>query len=541
MSIWKPETEPEPVEDDYSPSDVVTVGQSAVAEHVVRDHPGRFMYVPGIGWHAYDGRRWDQGNGIAEQQVRQAVIASARTMIANAAAITDSAERAEVLKVAHRTLSSSAQVAGVVDFVQLHPEVLVRADQLNADPMLLNVLNGTLNLTNGTLLAHDPRDRITRVAGADYSPTASRARWDQFLADALGEPDLIAAVARCFGGAGLPGIVRDHLLPIIHGPGGAGKGTFIETVAAALGDYAISAEPEILLASRNGSTHPTGSMDLLGVRLAFVSESDDGRRMAAATMKRLTGGDTIRARRMRQDFVQFRPSHLLTLITNHLPTMPAGDDPAVWRRVHVVPFTRVPANVNKRLGEQLKGELSGVLSWLVEGFKDYETRGDDVAWPGAVEAATAAYRGRSDVLGSFLDAVSEPSDRGDSIPTGVLYRAWKEWLDSNAPDVRPGRTGDFVQKLRDRGETVVDTTSKNSRTVLRGRRLTDSSDVSDVSSVSTPHEHFSRDEHNETSETSETALFPHETCPHGIPGGDQPDPFVGGRLACPECRQAVAP
>ena len=96
------------------------------------------------------------------------MVASARGMIADAAAITDRAERDEQMKLASRTLSSSAQVAGVVDFVQIHGGVLVRADQLNADPMLLNVTNGTLDLTTGRLLPHDHRNRITRITGTEY-------------------------------------------------------------------------------------------------------------------------------------------------------------------------------------------------------------------------------------------------------------------------------------------------------------------------------------------------------------------------------------
>lgn len=563
MSIW--DTDPAPVEPvpAVAEGEPFAVGQSAVAERVVRDNPGRFMYVPGIGWHAYDGRRWSQGNGAAEQLMRQAVVASARGMIADAAAITDRAERDEQLKLGSRTLSTSAQVAGVVDFVQLHPDVLVQADQLNADPMLLNVANGTLDLATGRLLPHDPRDRITRVAGTEYRADARCPRWDQFLVESLDDPELIAAVARCFGGAGLPGIVRDHLLPIIYGPGGAGKGTFYETIKAALGDYAIAAEPDLLMASRNGSAHPTGSMDLLGVRMAFVSETDDGRRLAAATMKRLTGGDTIRARRMRMDYVEFRPSHLLALITNHLPTMPAGDDPAVWRRVRVIPFTRIPSKPDKRLGDQLRDELPGILAWLVAGHADYVQRGDDVDWPASVTVATADYRGQSDVLGTFLAQGTELDDDA-TIPTGVLYVAWKEWLDHNAPDVKPGRTGDFVRKLRERGERVTESTSKGSRTHLSGRRLSDVSDVSDVSPVSSLRETQSAVHSNETSETSETPGFPHEIadrdvapptsqnghqpvldldgthCEHGMADGDKPDPFLRGRLACPECALASA-
>ena len=46
-----------------------------------------------------------------------------------------------------------------------------------------------------------------------------------------------------------------------------------------------------------------------------------------AAVKRLTGGGTIGARELRNDFIEFTPSHLPFLITNHLPRV-LSDDPA---------------------------------------------------------------------------------------------------------------------------------------------------------------------------------------------------------------------
>ena len=453
-------------------SESYSVGQSLVAEWLVERGFGRFLYVPGMGWLTWDDRRWDHGNGTAELRLEQAVIETARQMIRQAADEPNQGERGMLLRLGHSVLAQSAQVGGVVACVRRHPKVLLRADDLNTDPLSVNVLNGTLDLRTQTLRPHDPRDHITRVAGTTFVSNEVGGRWPLFLGEALGNPDLVAAVLRCYGGVGLPGLVREHVLPIIWGPSGSGKSTFLETISAAMGDYAITAEPELMLAGRSASTHPTGQMDLLGIRLAFVAETDEGRRFASATMKRLTGGDRIRARRMFQNFMEFRPSHLLCLVTNHLPVMPAGDDPAVWRRVKVIPFDRLPAKPDKRLGEVLKDELPAVLASLVAGFADYTSSGDDLGWPVQVQDATANYRTASDLLGQFLDARTEAVP-GRVIPVGALYLEWKIWLEVNAPDVRPGRTGDFVQKLRERGETVTASASKDTRSQVTGRRLRD--------------------------------------------------------------------
>jgi putative DNA primase/helicase len=455
------------------PVDEFATGQSLVAEQLVARHPGHYMFVPGLGWHTYDGTRWQQGSGLAALQVEQAAVDTARGMIRDAADL-DSEERDAWLKVAHRVLGNNAQLQGVVAFVARHRAVLAGVHQLDCDPYTLNVANGTLNLLTRELKAHDPGDRLTKVAGARFDPDATGPRWQQFLDDALGDPRLAESLQRLFGGPGLMGKVIEHTMPVIYGPGGSGKGTFIGAIAGAFGDYAIAAEPDLVM-KRNGA-HPTGEMDLLGLRLAFVSESDEHRQLAAATMKRLTGGDRVRARRMRQDFIEFDPSHLLVLITNHLPVMPSGDDPAVWRRVRVVPFDRPPATVNKRLGDQLAEERDAILTWLVDGFTAYWDAGNEIGWPESVLAATAAYRSSSDLLGQFLDDTTIKVADAATIGMGDVYSRWKGWLAANAPDARPGRTQDLVRHLRERDETVRPGPSRTKGSVLTGRMFTEDDD-----------------------------------------------------------------
>ena len=122
------------------------------------------------------------------------------------------------------------------------------------------------------------------------------------------------------------------------GGGANGKTTSIEAVCFALGDYAMTAEPTLLMGKR-GDAHPTGVADLLGqaLRQHRPKPSRIGR-FDIALLKRLTGGDTIKARFMRQDFFSFTPSHLLMMATNHLPEID-DDTEAVWRRIRVIPFT----------------------------------------------------------------------------------------------------------------------------------------------------------------------------------------------------------
>lgn len=369
-------------------------GQVRMAYRLAAAHSGSIMFVHGLGWHYWDGRRWledDRG------EAKRAVLDVLRDALADS--LHEPALRQDVAK-----CESAAGVAGVLDVASaLVPFAFTVAD-LDADPYVLNVANGTLDLRTLDLRPHDPADRITKVTAGAYLtgayPTGFGERWTAFLARVLPDSDVREFLAR-LAGVGLLGLVTEHVLGILTGVGRNGKGVFYGSLGHALGDYATVAEPDLFM-HREGA-HPTGEMDLRGVRWAVISESDKGRRLAEATVKRLTGGDEIKARRMRQDFVRFKPSHTAVLVTNHLPVV-SGDDPALWARMRVVPFDVViPAEErDPHLEERLRLEADAILSWAVDGYRQYLDLGG-LSEPDAVRVATDNYRRDSDAVRRFVD------------------------------------------------------------------------------------------------------------------------------------------
>jgi putative DNA primase/helicase len=228
-------------------------------------------------------------------------------------------------------------------------------------------------------------------------------------------------------------------------------------VAAALGSYAIEAEPDLFMATRERA-HPTGQLDLRGVRLATCQETDDGRRLDVAAVKRLTGGDTIRARKMRQDFIEFTPSHLPFLITNHLPKVPA-DDPALWARLLVIPFDQsFLGREDGNLQDRLASDLPAVLAWAVAGWDDYRQRGRLEA-PAAVGAATSTYRISNDAIAGFID------DRC-LLNSGDLWNSWETWCHMNSQ--QPGTNRMLKAAMETRGIAI---SRSNGRSRFQGIAL----------------------------------------------------------------------
>jgi putative DNA primase/helicase len=412
-------------------------GHLGMAYKVGAQYRDKLLYVNGIGWHRWDGQRWARdGNGAARRAVHTVI---KREWIACASL--PAPERDERAKQISRYESASA-ISGILTESAALEVFSVEVKDLDSDPYLLNCANGTLDLHTLVLRPASPADRITKACRGAYTPDAAAPVWDGFLGTSLPDGPMRQFVQRLTGLA-LLGEVREHLLPIFTGEGANGKSTFYEGVLHTLGDYGIVAEADLF--NHRENAHPTGQMDLMGRRLAVVSETDEGKRLAEATVKRLTGGDPIRARYMRENFVQFNPSHLPILVTNHLPKV-SGDDPAIWRRIRVVDWTVVipTTEQDKELSTKLQLEADGILCWCVGGLRDYLAGG--LAEPDSVIRSTSKYRADSDAVARFVDEVLHKSP-AVKISAADLFDAWERWRRvDGAPEVSQKALGLALSK-----------------------------------------------------------------------------------------------
>jgi putative DNA primase/helicase len=407
-----------------STEDVTHSAHLGMAVKMGKQFEGKLMYVNKIGWHVWDGKRYaPDGNGAARRAVHS-VIKRDRKIIKRLELPREEEEKR--LKQIARYETASA-ITGILTEAAALEVFSVEVNDLGADPYLFNCANGTLDLRTMKLHAHNPADRITKVANAAYDPHAVSTDWPRFLHKVLPDQDVSDYLQRTNGASLLGEVNGDkQILPILIGGGANGKTTYIEAVTFALGDYAMTAEPTLLMEKR-GDSHPTGIADLAGRRFVSVCETEQRRRFDLALLKWLTGGDTIKARLMRKDFFSFQPSHMLVLATNHLPRID-DDTEAVWRRIRVIPFTvQIPAaERDKHLKDRLRSEADAVLSWIIAGWKQYRDRGG-LDEPEAVLVATDGYKADSDAVGRFIEDECHTGGAQSSATTQVLYKRWETW------------------------------------------------------------------------------------------------------------------
>jgi putative DNA primase/helicase len=301
---------------------------------------------------------------------------------------------------------------------------------------LLNTLNGTVNCNNGKLQPHNPQDYITKNAAVEYPVDAGAdcPMWEATLSDIWRDDRELIESEQRFLGYCLTGDVREQVLKIWHGLGANGKSTVLNAMLDILGDYGMRAPSELLMARRDDK-HPTMFADLAGKRLVVCVETGDGRHLAESVAKELTSSEPLPARRMRENYWRFTPTHKLVLATNHKPTI-RGTDHGIWRRMALVPFEQCywdadkgetgpeDLKADKTLPERLRNEYPAILRWLVAGCLAWQR--DGLRMPERVRTATDAYRQQMDVVGQFLREECEQHHLY-AVSAGALYQRYKEW------------------------------------------------------------------------------------------------------------------
>lgn len=336
-------------------------------------------------------------------------------------------ERREELTRAWLKFQSAARVRAIIELASTEPTIPVTVDQLDTDPWALNVANGIVDLRSGQLRPHDPTEMITKIVPIPYSAEVPCPIWERFLNEVFdGDAELIAFV-QAFAGYSLTGDVREQLLIFAHGSGANGKSTMLGTLRRLAGDYGVQLDPTVLTAGQHDQ-HPTGLTDLRGARLVTTVETEANRRLAEALVKQLTGGDPIRARRMRGDYFEFWPTHTIWLAGNHLPAI-RGTDLGIWRRIALVPFdvTFEGERQDPELPARLAAESAGILAWAVRGCLEWQRNGLKV--PQRVQAATAQYRTSQDHLGRFLEECCVVNDTA-YVTAKALRETYEEWCRS---------------------------------------------------------------------------------------------------------------
>ncbi|NJQ13467.1 DNA primase family protein [Streptomyces bohaiensis] len=412
----------------------------------------RFRHVEGLGWYTWDTYRWKRVGG------EKAALWAAGDMAEQMPTTDPNGAHSErdIARHRRRTMSTPGMKALLAQ-AKASPDLSLDPDVLDGDPYALCTPTGVIDLRTGALHRPDPakdlHSRSTTVS-AVKTPTP---RWDRFLTDTFGDDakgkELVDFVHLLLGYS-ITGDVGAQVLPFLWGKGANGKSVLLDVMIQILGDYADAAPPGFLMDKGAYSEHSTELTELHGRRIFVCSELKPNDKFDEARVKLLTGGDKIKARRMRQDYFSFTPTHKLWLLGNHRPEVGTGGH-AFWRRIRLIPFEKViPAEqkIDNLAAELVRDEGPGILHWLIEGAGRYLTTRDPLTGPTSVRVATAAYESTEDHIGRFLTECCTRPDPDHPTPTdlrveqSLLYATYGAWCSSEG--IRAATARAFAARAR---------------------------------------------------------------------------------------------
>lgn len=414
-------------------------------------------------WLRWDGMRWKPSNLSVERLADQ----TTKLLLSEAQEIHDPEERLKFIRFAH-DCQRSAKRSALLTLARSYCGV--DADQLDADPFLLNCRNGVLDLRTGELKPHDRQLMLTKMVPVDYAPDAAAPTWERFLQTSIGDPDTIAFLQR-FCGYCLTGDVSEQVLVFLSGGGANGKSKFVGALRSVLGDdsstgYSATV-PHALLVGDGRDAHTTDILTLMGTRLAEAQEVGKGSTWNEASLKRLSGGDVLRGRALYSStHLEFRPTHKIVVSANHRPDY-SDVTHSFRRRLMVIPFrfkflkpgepgfdlVDPKHHADEDLDRKLYAERQGILAWMVRGCLDWQGRRKQ-GQPGLGASPlmlkeAAEYHEEQDTLGQFVqDACLVRDDKNIRVRMDSLRKAYDAWAEPQG--LPPMSAKAITQGIRDR-------------------------------------------------------------------------------------------
>jgi len=293
---------------------------------------------------------------------------------------------------------------------------------LDSNLYLIGMKNGVFDLQTFTMRQGRCEDFVSMTTMNEYidytweSPTIQDIMG--FIAQVIPNKEVRDYVLTLLGSF-IDGNTGNEKFHIWVGSGGNGKSKLIELFQLSMGEYCGSLPVTVITQQRPASNAASPELARLkGKRFVSIQEPNEKEKLQVGRMKELTGGDTIYARSLHKEPIEYKPQFKMILACNHLPRVPP-DDGGTWRRIRVVRFNSKfvehpdpedPEQFHQdlELSKKLRSWKEGFFWILTQYYKWYKI-GDEslgiapgIQEPHEVIDVTNQYRNRNDIMSDFL-------------------------------------------------------------------------------------------------------------------------------------------
>lgn len=378
-------------------------------------------------WLYYDGQIWTPDNSGRMKTLADEVVKRIKD---EKVFVSDDLDEEDAIKARQKHIKYSRNTTGKNNMLKECEHLLpIAPDKMDKDLDVFNIQNGYIDLKTGQLKEHDKTKFFTRISNTEYTDNADAPEWDKFLNDIfMGNQQLIKYIQRAIGYS-LSGYTKEQVMFVLYGNGRNGKSVFLDILNEVFGTYAMNIKPDAIMVTKNSSDATPEIAKLDGARLVTTTEPNEGERFDEGLIKQLTGGDRVTARKLYENEFDFTPQFKLWMATNHKPYI-RGRDEGIWRRMVIIPFEKqIPlSEIDYDLTKKLKGELSAIMNWCVEGYLEWQRIG--LAEPALIKAQRDSYRTEMDSIQAFIEECCALHENAE-IQAGIFFSMYDEWAKEN--------------------------------------------------------------------------------------------------------------
>lgn len=407
--------------------DAVEPLQTRVGRHWAQENADVFAYVAKTEtWMRWDGSRWEAEETNAAMDSMTSFIEALR--------VRDPRGYKAAANLGF--IRSSLAIAGASRLLARKP------DDFDADPYLLGVPGGEVDLRTGTI--REPRQSSMISMQTSIRPEPGECpKWMAFLKQAHEGQEEVVDWLQKFCGEVLLGRQTDHHFCFFYGDGGNGKSQFLDTIREILGEYGEEAQEGTFTrpdgASFKGHLHILAR--LRGKRLVTVSEPGQGDVWDLGRIKAWAGGNTITANHMRQESISYKPVGMLVCTANHQLKVETVDNAVARRLKYLIWPHKFHGDGYEHLtvtdlGAKIMAEEGPqILWWMIQGVPRVLEEG--LGTVEVMKLAAKAYLREQDVDQRFVD---ECFVEDEEVQPGVNLRdavtVYNEWAKINEAPAR---------------------------------------------------------------------------------------------------------
>ena len=376
-------------------------------------------------WMIWDGKTWCKDDKQQIKNLADKMIREVKKEYFDELGKDD--KKAEVILKNFKHLSSTSGKDAMLKEAMHIQSIATTNTDYDTNPYLLNCENGVVDLKTGTLLPHDKRYMLSKNTHVNVDFNGKPKEWINALNGIFQNNEGVLSFVKKAVGYSLTGDTKEQCFFQCYGNGANGKSVFLNTISNVLGDYAINAQVQSILAKGNGNGG-NASPDIArmnGSRFVRTNEPNEGSRFDEGLVKQLTGGDIVTARFLYGEEFQFKSEFKMWIACNYKIVV-RGTDKGIWRRMRLIPFEAEfeGKNEDKNLENKIKAEYPQILAWAIQGCLQWQKEGLEM--PDEIRIATNEYRDEMDIVRSFAkDRIKMKP--GNKIKASLIYTAYKQW------------------------------------------------------------------------------------------------------------------